>query len=548
MILCVKNLVKTYGAQTVLSDVSFLVHAHDHMGVVGPNGVGKSTLLNLLVNRESPDGGTVSFSRNTEVGHLPQTLPDVFGKTIQDLLMESVGSLRRLEERMRELEREMNEASQDRLTSTLDEYGEASGKYEARGGYDTDRRIGMVLNGLSLAYLSPRQEVHRLSGGEKARIQLASLLIQAPDLLLLDEPTNHLDNASLDWLETYLLGYRGAVLAVSHDRRFLNRTVQSILEIDEHSHKLRWYPGNYEAYVKAKDGERAKWVEDYTRQQEEIKELNQSARGTATRVGHDRPPPDGAKLAYDYRGARAQQAISHRTRDALERLRRIQEKPVPRPPKPMKIIAVFDSGERMESDVVISAEGIVKFYGGRCILHGVGLTMTPSSRILLTGPNGAGKTTLLRILMGAEMPDHGAVRVVSGTRIGYLPQEPTRDNLDKTVLSAYRDGMIGYEEDFVADLLRYGLFAYEDLVKTVDQLSIGQRRKLEIARLIAASPHILLLDEPTNHISLDVLEAFEKATMDFAGPVLAVSHDRWFMERFGGEVWQLADGRMEKLR
>jgi macrolide transport system ATP-binding/permease protein len=540
--LAVRHLFKSYGAITVLEDISFNINPSDRVGIVGSNGVGKTTLLNILIGHESIDSGSFSLAPSTEVGYLPQTTPEFSGHTMQDLILESVGNLRQLEERMRMLETAMSTAKDDQLTRLMGEYEQVSTRFQDRGGYELDYKIDTILEGLRISYLPRVREVQTLSGGEKARIGLAILLLRSPDLLLLDEPTNHLDFASLEWLEFYLSTYKGSILLVSHDRQFLNRSVNQIFEIDEHSHRLKQYEGNYDAYVQMKAGERAKWEEDYERQQEEIKELRKRVRETARNVAHHRPPTDNDKTAYNFFGGRVQNTISRGARAAEEQLRRIEADPIPKPPKLMQVSSFFNV-KPLQADVVIRASKLTKCWGETCILDDVNFTVASYSRILLFGPNGAGKTTLLKILMGLEKCDNGEIRIVDSARIGYLPQDPQMD-LDKTVLETYRYGQVGYEGEFVGRLIGYGLFRLEDMQKKVGQLSIGQRRKLEIACLMAEGPNVLLLDEPTNYISLDVLEAFEEAIVAFPGPVIAVSHDRWFMQRFGGKIWEMVGGKI----
>jgi macrolide transport system ATP-binding/permease protein len=278
MLLMARNLAKSYGAIRVLSDISFVVNAHDRIGIVGPNGVGKSTLLRLLTVQEEADSGHFSYAPSVEYGYLPQATPEFAGSTIDDLLQESVGNLRQLEERMRQLERLMSNPSEEQLPALLEEYSTVSTHFQERGGYELDHQIERVLAGLHLDYLPRTRVVQTLSGGEKARVGLAALLLRSPDVLLLDEPTNHLDFASMEWLESYLSGYHGAILVVSHDRQFLNRAINQIFEIDEHKHQLRSYTGNYDAYMQTKAAERAKWEEEYEQQQEELAELRRRVR------------------------------------------------------------------------------------------------------------------------------------------------------------------------------------------------------------------------------------------------------------------------------
>lgn len=549
MLVTVRNLTKSYGAIHVLGDISFVINSSDRVGIVGSNGVGKSTLLKILIGEEELDSGSFAYAPSTEVGYLPQTTPEFYGRTMQDLILASVGNLRQLEERMRQIEARMTMAGMvgdEELAALLEEYGQVSTKFQDRGGYDLDYKIDTILEGLRIAYLPRTQEVQTLSGGEKARVGLATLLLKSPDLLLLDEPTNHLDFASMEWLESYLAHYSGAIVMVSHDRQFLNRTVNQVFEIDEHDHHLKKYEGNYDAYVLAKAAERAKWEEDYERQQEELKELRKRVRETARQVGHTyRPPRDNDKFARYFFAQRVDSTVSRNIRAAEEQLKRIEADPIPKPPELIRVSSHFNT-EALQSRVVVNARQLTKSWGERCILQDVSFTLAQDARIVLIGPNGAGKTTLLKLLMGEEEADSGEVQIVSSARIGYLPQEPIELDPQKTVLETYRYGHIGYEAEFVAKLIGYGLFRLEDMHKTVGQLSVGQRRKLEIACLMAQEPNVLFLDEPTNYISLDVLEAFEASIIHFPGPVIAISHDRWFIQRFGGKIWELSDTRLVK--
>ena len=546
MLITTRNLSKAYGAINVLRDISFVINMNDRVGIVGSNGVGKSTLLKILVGDEELDSGTFAYASSTEVGYLPQTTPEFYGRTMQDLILESVGNLRQLEERMHHLESIMTTINEDDLPVLLEEYAQVSTKFQDRGGYDLDYKIDSILEGLRIAYLPRTQAVQTLSGGEKARVGLATLLLKSPDLLLLDEPTNHLDFATMEWLESYLARYSGAMVMVSHDRQFLNRTVNQVFEIDEHDHHLKKYEGNYDAYVQAKAAERAKWEEDYERQQEELKDLRKRIRETARQVGHGyRPPRDNDKNARYFFAQRVDSTVSRNIRAAEEQLKRIEADPIPKPPELIRVSSHFNA-EPLQSRMVISATNLSKSWGERRILQNVNFTISQDARIVLVGPNGVGKTTLLKLLLGEEAPDCGDVQIVNSARIGYLPQDPLDLEPRKTVLETYRYGHIGYEAEFVAKLIGYGLFRLEDMHKTVGQLSVGQRRKLEIACLMAQEPNVLLLDEPTNYISLDVLEAFESSIVNFPGPVIAISHDRWFIQRFGGTIWELSNGRLLK--
>ncbi len=546
MFLIVRNLTKTYGAITVLHDIAFVVNEHERVGIVGPNGVGKSTLLKLLIGQEEAESGTITFAPSLEFGYLPQTTPSFYGSTLNDLILESLGNLRQLEERMHALETAMANAHDALLATLLEEYTEVSTRFQDRGGYELDYKIDSILTGLGIDYLPRDQDLHTLSGGEKVRVGLATLLLRSPDLLFLDEPTNHLDFSSMEWLESYLSHYSGSVLMVSHDRQFLNRSATAILELDEHAHHIKRYTGNYDTYMQTKAAELVKWEEDYERQQEEIKELRKRIKEAARQVGHSyRAPRDNDKFAQYFFAQRVDSAVARNLKAAEEQLKRIEEDSIPKPPDLLRVTSYFNN-EPIQSQEVITITDLSKFWGERCIFAHLNLVLKSHDRILLTGPNGAGKTTLFRLLIGMEQPSTGNIHVADAAQIGYLPQEPELRDQTKTVIEAYRYGQVGYEGEFIGRLLGYGLFRLEDISKQVRQLSTGQRRKLEIARLMAEKPNVLLLDEPTNYISLDVLEAFEAAIQSFPGPVIAISHDRWFIQRFQGERWELTNGTLQK--
>lgn len=546
MLLAVRGITKSYGAIQVLQDIRFIINAGERSGLVGPNGVGKSTLLRLIMGQEEGDAGTFVYGPSVEPGYLPQSTPDFYGRSIQDLILEAVGHLRQLEERMRDLEEAMGKADAEHLSDLLTEYDQISARFQDAGGYDLEYRIETLLTGLGLAYLPREREVQTLSGGERARLGLAILLLRSPDLLLLDEPTNHLDFASMEWLESYLSAYRGGLLVISHDRQFLNHTVNRICEIDEHSHQLKEYVGNYDAYVEAKALERVRWEEQYENQQEELRNLRKRVKDAASHARRNyHAPRDNDKFSRHYFEQSTQRTQGQTIRAAEVQLQRIEADPIPQPPEILHVTSRFQ-GEAIHSREVLRLQGVSKSWGERQVLDDVALNMASDARIVLVGPNGAGKSTLLKLILGQEQPDCGEIQLAPGVRIGYLPQDPEDLDPQKTVLEMYRYGQIGFEGELVGRLIGYGLFRLEDMSKKVGQLSLGQKRKLEIARLMAQNPNLLLLDEPTNYISLDVLEAFERAILDFPGPVLAISHDRWFIQHFKGVSWELAQGKLSK--
>jgi len=564
MLLTVSSITKYYGAELILHNLSFVLNAGERVGLVGANGIGKSTLLKIIAHAAlgagdvQPDSGSIAVANGISVGYLPQVITGYADRTLDELLLTLQGNLQEMAGQMRQLEAAMAKASGEALIELMNTYGELSEQFERAGGYDIDHRINEVMTGLGINHLPRNRAVGTLSGGEKERVGLAALLLRTPDLLLLDEPTNHLDFQALGWLESYLKnrganGRQNAVLAVSHDRQFLNNTVEVILEIDEYTRELRTYTGNYDAYLIARAANRAQWIENYAAQQEELKELRKQVRadvhyGDFWKGGGK---AGGDKFAKGFFKGRTAVATSRRVRSAEERLARIKENPIPKPPDEIRISPEFNPAE-LEGKTSLRVEGVRKSFasenGWRVILDDIDFELKPTDRVVITGPNGCGKSTLLRIIAGAEPADAGAVTLARAAQVGYLDQEQT--TLDaappqQTAFDWWREGLVGDEETLRAEFFRFFLLTYEDASKPVHTLSVGQRRKLQLLKLIAERANLLMLDEPTNHISFDVMEKFETALREFDGPIVAVSHDRWFIERFGGQVWELKDGRIQ---
>jgi macrolide transport system ATP-binding/permease protein len=545
MLLTVSNLTKYFGAELILNDLSFVVNANERVGLVGANGVGKSTLLKLITGQLQPDSGAIAINPKTSVGYLPQVIAGYADKTLDELLLDLQGNLTQLTAQLRQLEAQMATANGETLAQLMQSYGDLSEQFEQAGGYELDHRVDEVFAGLDISHLPRQRAVSTLSGGEKERVGLAALLLRSPNLLLLDEPTNHLDFAALAWLEAYLKNHKGGLLVVSHDRQFLNNTVSVILEIDEYTRGLKTYTGNYEAYLVARERSRAQWAIDYETQQEEIKELRKQVRADAHYGGFWKGGGKGAgdKFAKGFFKGRAAVATSRRVHNAEERLARIEEDPIPKPPDEIRISPEFSPAE-LEGKTPLRVVGLRKAFGARALFDGVTFDLKPSDRIVITGPNGCGKSTLLRIIAGELQADAGEVTLSHAARVGYLDQEQTAlTNLQtqtQTAFEWWREGLKGDEEMLRAEFFRFFLLTYEDAQKPIAALSIGQRRKLQLLKLIAERANLLLLDEPTNHISFDVMEKFEQALHEFNGPILAVSHDRRFIERFGGEVWELS--------
>jgi macrolide transport system ATP-binding/permease protein len=539
-LLTLANLSKTFGDNQVLSNVTFTMHPGDKYGLVGANGVGKSTLIKIVVGEVAPDAGVVSIGAGVAIGYLPQVLDVSVTMTLDELVARSQQRVHTIEQELRAAEALLAQGGD--VAATLACYGQLSEEFERLGGYELAHRTASVLTGLGVGAIAGDRPVTSLSGGEKARAGLAALLLQAPDLLLLDEPTNHLDFAALEWLESFLQSFGGALLVVSHDRTFLNRTVQTIIEIDESTREATSYAGNYDFFAQQKALARARWVEAYAEEQEALRDLRRFIQSKARQVGHNRAG-DGDKLAYNYKGGRVEATIGRNLRAAEERLRRIEADPTPKPPQPLHINPDFDPA-RLVNKTPIALSQVRVDYAGRRILDDITLALGVQERVVIVGPNGAGKSTLLKVMAGCLAPDRGERTVAASTVIGYLDQEQESLPADGTLYEAYAAGRIGEWEEIKGELMGLHLFPFVDLLKPVASLSIGQKRKLQLALLMAAHANVLLLDEPTNHISLDVLEEFEAALLDFRGAIVAISHDRRFIERFADQVWEMREGRL----
>ncbi|WP_405942692.1 ABC-F family ATP-binding cassette domain-containing protein [Streptomyces sp. NBC_00207] len=544
--LTASDLTKSYEGRLVLDSVDCSVPTGERLGIVGENGSGKSTLLRLLAGAERPDRGEVVLHAEGGVGHLAQeeSLPPHL--TVQQVVDRGLAELRALERDLRRLEALM--AGGDATAVTLTAYAETLTAFELRGGYEADARVERSLHGLGLPGLPRERAVGGLSGGEAVRLRLAVLLAAAPEVLLLDEPTNHLDGAALTWLEDHLRARRGITVAVSHDRAFLERVATSLLEVDGDLHRTVRYGNGYAGYLAERAAERRRRAEAHAAWRAEAARLREAAAVTARRVAPGRAMKDGNKMAYDRAAGRVQQSVASRVRNAEERLARLLARPVPAPADPLRFTAVprtattatattatgpgAPAGPAGSGDarrVLLAAAGVA--VEGR--LAPVDVTVRDGGRLLVTGPNGVGKSTLLHVLAGVLDPDLG--QVVRYGRTGLLAQHTDAGTGRGTLLAAYAEGRPGTPEEHAERLLSLGLFARDRLSAPVGSLSVGQRQRLALARLVTEPADVLLLDEPTNHLSPALAEELDEALARFAGAVVVVSHDRRLCARWPGD-------------
>jgi ATP-binding cassette subfamily F protein 3 len=541
----VSALSKSYYHQPVLRDVSFALNPGERLGLVGPNGSGKSTLLRLLAGELRPDSGSVRLAPGERVAYLPQYPQDELDLPVRESLLCGVGPVAELERRIEGLERALSAAGGEALQPLLAEYAAARDEHERLGGYELDARIGAVLDGLGLG--APLDTpVRALSGGMKTKLSLARLLLAGASVLLLDEPTNYLDLPALLWLERFVTQGDRSYLIVSHDRRFLDRTVTGILELLPEEHTVRSWPGDYTAYAQAKEKEREKQLEAYLLQRAERRRIEEDIRRTKEQANRTQK-----ETQHDYIRARAKK-VAAKAKARETRLERMlsSEDQVEKPGRSWGL-NLGDLGEArahtIEDDrTVLEVSGLRAGYGGREVLRGADLLLRGRDRVALLGPNGSGKSTLLGCVTG-RVPHGGAARLGSGVRLGALSQEGDELQLDATVLDLFRARTRMYEDEARAQLHRF-LFAGDEVFKPVRALSYGQRAKLALAMLVLSDANFLALDEPTSHMDLQALEAVEGALAAYRGPLLVVSHDRYFLDRIGiNRVETLEAGRLRPV-
>ncbi len=540
--LAVSNLSKSYGLKPVLSKISFTIKPGQRIGLVGPNGCGKTTLLRILSGTERADqGGIARTPSDLRLGYLPQGLEFEPEETIAGFLNRYRGDLdalaRQIEEITASLERSpSDETLQEMYTAALDEMAAAS--------LNPDRSPE-ILAALGLDSFAEDTPVAHLSGGQKTRLALAGVLLSNPQLLLLDEPTNHLDIEMLEWLEDWLVGSPYSALIVSHDRALLDYVANWIYELNPSTHKIKEYPGNYTAYLEQKQAEQAREWQEYADQQEEIARLK-SAAAHLRGIGKFRKggkADTGDKFARGFfanRGAGTIGRARHIER-RIEALLSDEQIEKPRASWQMKIefLDVQPSGR----DVLVLENLTVGYQAGAPLVEDINLTLRYGQRAVLVGPNGAGKTTLLRTVTQAIPPLGGTLRLGSNVKLGYMAQEQETLSAAETPLSA-AERVMPVSQTEIRSFLSKFLITGEDVFTPVGSMSFGERSRLTLALLAAQGCNLLLLDEPINHLDIPSRIRFEKALKGFEGSILAVVHDRYFIQAFATTVWELRDRKI----
>ncbi len=542
-VLSVSGLQKYYGAKLILDAVNLNLNRGDRAVLVGENGVGKTTLARLILGGEASDQGAVRIAPGAVLGYLPQEVRISRSISVGDYISERLGPLSALRRRLDELEEQLTRGGD--LSLALEEYGALQTQFELRGGYTLETRRERIFAGLSLAHIDASRPVMSLSRGEKTRVGLAALLLQAPDLLILDEPTNHLDFAGLAWLEDYLQGYPHALLMITHDRHFINRLATKILDLSAVTRGLTTYYGNYDDYRAQREARYQQDVDAYHEQVNRMKALRMRMKKEAHGHRKAKRPDDGDKAIKFAAQQQVARTVGKAVRSARQQLETLEANRLDNPRHVWHIEYNFDPLS-LTSMEPIQLQSLDMSFGDQKLLADGCATLCKGERVALVGPNGAGKTTLLRLITGELAPTCGSVKVMPGAKLGYLDQTGETFPEEQNILDVLRAIKRESEDHLLTLLHRCGLFRDAHLAgKTVRELSLGQRRKLGIACLIHSRANLLLLDEPTNHLDLLSLEALERALLDFPGAILAATHDRWFIERIATKVWRLRDGRID---
>lgn len=524
MLLQVSGIIKRFGVDPILDGVNLQILERERIGLVGVNGAGKSTLLKIIAGEMSYDGGQIFKSKETTLGYLAQNSGLQSERSIWDEMMHVFAHLTQTEAELRQMEHDIADPAlmqdEKQYADLLERYARRSDWFKDHGGYEMETRIRSVLHGMGFGDFSPDTPIGTLSGGQKTRLALARILLQAPDLLMLDEPTNYLDIATLTWLEDYLRGYSGSLLVVSHDRYFLDRLVTTIVEIERHRSKR--YTGNYSRYMELKAAEYEIQMKQYEKQQDEIAKMEDFVQKNIVRASTTK---------------RAQSR-----RKALEKMDRLD--------KPLgdlkKAHFSFETAVMSGKEVLRVDQLSVAYDEGSPLFRNVSFDLRRGETVALIGPNGIGKSTMLKCLTGSLRPAKGDIQWGTKVQIGYYDQEQTGLNPSNTVLEELWSAYPGMEEARIRTVLGNFLFSGDDVLKKISSLSGGEKARVSLSKLMLKEANVLILDEPTNHLDLFAKEVLEAALMDYEGTLLFISHDRYFLNKMAERIVELHPGGTEQ--
>ena len=516
MILACQNISKSYVGNDVLKNVNFHIEKNDKCGIVGINGAGKTTLLRIILGEEEADSGNVVIARDVRMGYLSQNQDTELDNTIYGAMQEAKKYIIEMEARIRQLEQEMEGKTEEELAPILEAYNRLSTQYDRENGYAYESEITGVIAGLGFSKEDYDRPIASLSGGQKMRVALGRLLLSHPDIIILDEPTNHLDMSSISWLEGYLAAYPGAVIVVSHDRYFIDKITNKIIEIDQGVSGI--YNGSYSYYSEEKAKRRQAEMNAYIKQQAEI--AHEEAVIT--------------KLKQFNREKSIKRAESREKK--LDKIERIDKPTETITDMRLKLEPVCESGE----DVLL-VENLAKAYGENKLFEELGMDIKRGEHVALIGGNGTGKTTILKIIARKLAKDAGNVTLGAKVRVGYFDQEHHDLDVNKSIFDEMSDSFPDMNNTRIRNVLAAFLFTGEDVFKKIGDLSGGERGRLSLAKLMLSPANFLILDEPTNHLDIPSKEILEDALKDYTGTVLYVSHDRYFINKTATRILELRE-------
>ena len=514
MILACQNISKAFGTDEIIQHASFHIEEYEKAAIVGINGAGKTTLLRIIMGELEADSGEVILAKNKTIGYLPQN-PDVEGnRTIYEEVLSAKEELISMQDRLISMEKKMSSLDGGELEDFMDSYNRLNLEFERQGGYSYKSEIVGVLKGLGFAKEEFTKHMKELSGGQRTRVCLGKLLVTKPDVILLDEPTNHLDIGSITWLETFLLNYKGAVVIVCHDRYFLDKVVQKVVELDRR--QVSVFSGNYSDYAVKKAQVREARLKQYYNQQREIKHQEEVI----------------AKLKSFNREKSIKRAESReKMLDKVERL----EKPA----EENTDIHLNLEPRIVSGNDVLRVEGLCKSYPGQTLFTDLSFEIKRGERVALIGDNGTGKTTILKIINEMAEADGGTMTVGANVHIGYYDQEHQVLHMEKTLVEEISDAYPGLTNTEIRNVLAAFLFTGDEVFKRISDLSGGERGRVSLAKLMLSEANFLILDEPTNHLDITSKEILEQALNRYTGTVLFVSHDRYFINKTATRILNL---------
>ncbi|CEO21762.1 ribosomal protection-like ABC-F family protein [Paraclostridium sordellii] len=516
----VKNVKKYYGANLIFEDINFDVKTKERVAIVGRNGCGKSSIFNIIVDKEKQDKGEILKRKNLKLGYLEQ-IPKFENYKVKEILNLGFSHLIKLEENLRALEKDMKNENCN-MEKILNKYSNLQQEYETLGGYEKETKISKVCTGLNINEDFLEAEFDSLSGGEKTRVMLGKILIESPDLLLLDEPTNHLDMKSVEWLESYLKDYDGSVIIVSHDRYFLDKVVNKVVEIENLTSKT--YIGNYSSYLSQKEEALILANQNYKEQQKKIKAMEESIK----------------QLKVFSRNGSNEKFVK-RAQSMQKRLDKIDK--LENPNKKIENMKInINNNSKQSQDVILIKEGS-KAFDNKLLFKDVDVLVRKGENIALIGDNGCGKSTLVKIILQEEKLDSGNLKVASSSKIGYLPQNVEFEDEEKTILDWFREDIVITEGKAREYLSKY-MFFKEDVFKKVKSLSGGEKSRLKLSKILYFEVNLLILDEPTNHLDIESINNLEKVLKDFKGSILFVSHDRYFINNLCNKILSIEDNQV----